>query len=156
MIVEMYVCLLDGRVRVIHDGRKILKSEIVEGKCREILPPDELSRRISAAILEYSRTGYLDTSQFELDMSGMTDFRKKVYQELLKTRPGETVTYSELAERAGKPGAARAVGSAMSANRFMLFIPCHRVVGRRSTYGWSGPPGWKEKLLSLEKNASSS
>lgn len=154
--IEVFVCLLDGRIRVVHDGKKILRSEIVPGRCKEIVPADELSRKISAAVHRYSGTGHLDASQFELDLSGLTEFRKRVYQELLKTKPGETITYSELAKRVGKPSAARAVGSAMSANPFMLFIPCHRVVSKNGTHGWSGPPGWKERLLSLEKLASSS
>lgn len=154
--IELYVCLLDGRVRVVHDGKKILKSEILASKCREVMHDDELSRKIRDAIREYAQTGFLDPSRFELDLSGFSDFRKRVYLELLKTKPGETITYSELAARAGRPTAARAVGSAMTSNRFMLFVPCHRVVAKGGPSGWSGPPGWKEKLLYLEKRAASS
>jgi methylated-DNA-[protein]-cysteine S-methyltransferase len=65
---------------------------------------------------------------------------------------GETVSYGELAEMAGRPGAARAVGNAMSRNPVPIVVPCHRVVaagGRIGGYGPSGV-GTKRLLLSLE------
>jgi O-6-methylguanine DNA methyltransferase len=64
----------------------------------------------------------------KLDLRGCTDFQKRVYRELLRVSAGETVSYAELAKRAGYPGAARAVGSAMKKNRLPIAIPCHRVV----------------------------
>jgi methylated-DNA-[protein]-cysteine S-methyltransferase len=65
---------------------------------------------------------------------------------------GETVSYGELAEMAGRPGAARAVGNAMSRNPVPIVVPCHRVVaagGRIGGYGSSGVPT-KRLLLALE------
>lgn len=65
---------------------------------------------------------------------------------------GETVSYGELAEMAGRPGAARAVGNAMSRNPMPIVVPCHRVVaagGRVGGYGPSGV-GTKRFLLALE------
>ncbi len=63
-----------------------------------------------------------------LDLSHCTLFERKVYAALMKVPAGKTVTYGELAKRAGFPGAARAVGSALKKNRLPLIIPCHRVV----------------------------
>ena len=66
---------------------------------------------------------------------------------------GETVTYGELAEMAGRPGAARAVGSTMARNPLPLLIPCHRVVAASGIGGYGGAPGGvalKRVLLDLE------
>lgn len=57
-----------------------------------------------------------------------TNFQLQVWTALLAVRPGQLVTYGELARRAGCPRAARAVGSALAANTIAALIPCHRVV----------------------------
>ena len=54
-------------------------------------------------------------------------FRKKVYRVVSKIKRGEVLTYAEVAKRAGYPGAARAVGTALSHN-VCQDVPCHRVV----------------------------
>jgi methylated-DNA-[protein]-cysteine S-methyltransferase len=80
-------------------------------------------------------------------------FPRAVYEVLQReVRFGETVSYGELAEMAGRPGAARAVGNAMSRNPVPIVVPCHRVVaagGRIGGYGPSGVPT-KRFLLALE------
>jgi O-6-methylguanine DNA methyltransferase len=64
---------------------------------------------------------------------------------------GETVSYGELAEMAGRPSAARAVGNAMSRNPVPIVVPCHRIVGASgSLVGYAGGLERKEKLLALE------
>lgn len=67
---------------------------------------------------------------------------------------GETVTYGELAEMAGRPGAARAVGSTMARNPVPFLIPCHRVVAANGIGGYGGGYGdgvaLKRALLDLE------
>ena len=62
-----------------------------------------------------------------LDLRG-TAFQARVWQALRNIRPGETVTYAELAERVGRPTAVRAVANACGANRVVVAVPCHRVV----------------------------
>ena len=65
--------------------------------------------------------------------------------------PGETVTYGEVAVLIGSPGAARAVGNAMSRCPLFPAVPCHRVV--RAADGWSGWGGddrLKRRLLAAE------
>ena len=72
---------------------------------------------------------------------------------------GETVTYGELAEMAGRPGAARAVGSTMARNPVPFLIPCHRVVAANGIGGYGGGYGdgvaLKRALLDLEARGSS-
>ena len=68
-------------------------------------------------------------------------------------KPGQTMSYGEIARKAGKPGAARAAGQACGANPIPLIIPCHRIVtsdGRLG--GFSCGLAWKEKLLDAESN----
>lgn len=80
-------------------------------------------------------------------------FHRKVYKTLCKVPAGKIVTYAELAKRAGSPGAARAVGTAMAKNPWPIIIPCHRVVaGNGKLGGYSGRGGavTKRQLLALE------
>jgi methylated-DNA-[protein]-cysteine S-methyltransferase len=77
--------------------------------------------------------------ELELDLDGIDGFRRTVL-ETLATRVGwgETVSYGELAEMAGRPRAARAVGSAMRNNPIPFVIPCHRVIAAGNKIGGYG------------------
>jgi O-6-methylguanine DNA methyltransferase len=78
-------------------------------------------------------------------------FRLRIWQALRKIARGRTVTYGELARRAGRPRAARAAGGACGANPLPLFIPCHRVVAAGGRLGgFSSDPAWKQLLLARE------
>jgi len=66
---------------------------------------------------------------------------------------GQTLTYGQLAAKAGSPRAARAVGQCMAANRVPLIVPCHRVVPSTGGIGPFSAPGGsrtKQRLLALE------
>lgn len=92
-----------------------------------------------------------------LDYQKVTDFRKTIYNNLAKVRPGSKITYAELARLSGSPNASRAVGSAMAANQFVPIIPCHRVVrtdGGLGNYSGLGGIKTKQLLLSFENQAS--
>ncbi len=64
-----------------------------------------------------------------------TDFETKVWEALLKVPAGRAVTYSDLAEHIGSPGAHRAVGAAVGRNPISLVVPCHRVLRKDATLG---------------------
>jgi len=86
-----------------------------------------------------------------IDLSGATDFERRVYGELSGVGFGGLITYGELGRRSGFPGAARAVGRAMGRNPAPIFIPCHRVV--RSDWrlgGFGAGIEWKVRLLTHE------
>jgi methylated-DNA-[protein]-cysteine S-methyltransferase len=90
-----------------------------------------------------------------LDLGNLSSFQRKILCELRKkVLRGKTVSYGQLAELAGFPGAARAVGSVMSHNPFPLFFPCHRVIKGDGSIGFfqGGPTGvsLKKALLKLE------
>lgn len=69
-----------------------------------------------------------------LDLRG-TPFQLAVWSELLKIPKGETVSYAQLANKLGKPKAARAIGSACGANPIPFLVPCHRVVASDGSLG---------------------
>jgi methylated-DNA-[protein]-cysteine S-methyltransferase len=78
-------------------------------------------------------------------------FPRMVYETLHRdVRFGETVSYGELAEMAGRPGAARAVGNAMSRNPVPIVVPCHRVVASGGRIGGYGVSGVRTKRFLLE------
>ena len=88
-----------------------------------------------------------------LELSHLSPFQKKVVDRCRRIHAGGTRTYGELAGLAGFPGAARAVGSVMSRNRYPIVIPCHRVVGSAGSLGgFSAPQGisLKARMLALE------
>jgi len=69
---------------------------------------------------------------------------------------GETTTYGQLARDVGHPGAARAVGTVMSTNKFPIIIPCHRVLAAGGKLGgYTSPAGTdlKQRLLDMEQSA---
>lgn len=87
-----------------------------------------------------------------LDVEG-SDFQRKVWTALRSIAPGETRSYSELAEEIGAPTAARAVASACARNHLAVIIPCHRVIretGALGGYRW----GVDRKRLLLERERS--
>ena len=87
----------------------------------------------------------------ELDLRGVTPFSIRVLGELALVPYGRTATYGELATRAGKPGAARAVGTIMNRNPVPIVLPCHRIVGATGALvGYGGGLERKELLLRLE------
>lgn len=87
------------------------------------------------------------------DIEG-TNFRKKVWMELLKIPYGEVRSYSDIAKAIGNEKAVRAVGQANKANPIPIIIPCHRVIGEnKKLIGYAGShTDIQEKLIDLEKN----
>ena len=99
--------------------------------------------------------GFVDTPQsgpdLALDVRG-TAFQQRVWQALREIPVGSTASYSEIARRIGKPGAARAVAGACASNTLAVAIPCHRVVrndGGIAGYRW----GVERKRALLERES---
>ncbi|MEO5694850.1 MAG: methylated-DNA--[protein]-cysteine S-methyltransferase [Usitatibacter sp.] len=99
-------------------------------------------------------TGYLagKRDSFDLPLAPLgTAFQQSVWKQIARIPRGETLTYAELAERAGRPGAARAAGAATGRNPISVVVPCHRVVGTNgSLTGYAGGIPRKVKLLEME------
>ena len=79
-----------------------------------------------------------------------TDFQRRVWNRIAEIPYGETISYGELAQALGNPGAARAVGQACNANPLPLIVPCHRVRGSAGVGGFAGGGAAKRYLLDLE------
>lgn len=78
----------------------------------------------------------------------MQSFAEKVRKVVVAIPRGKTMSYAEVAARAGSPGASRAVGSLMKKN-FDLAIPCHRVIrsdGMLGQYNRGGTEVKRQKL----------
>jgi methylated-DNA-[protein]-cysteine S-methyltransferase len=90
---------------------------------------------------------------FELDVAPCgSPFQLDVWTALREIPFGETVTYGELARRMGRPGSARAIGSAVGRNPVGIVIPCHRVVGAGGALtGYAGGLDRKRWLLDHER-----
>ena len=85
-----------------------------------------------------------------LDPAG-TPFQRSVWKSIAKVAFGKTITYGELAKRAGHPGSARAAGAATGRNPIGIIVPCHRIMGANgSLTGYAGGLHRKRALLALE------
>jgi methylated-DNA-[protein]-cysteine S-methyltransferase len=111
--------------------------------------PEEPSA-LAAEIADYL-AGRAPCPEAELDLSRLTDFERQISAIVQSIPRGETATYGEVAERAGRPGAARAVGQVMAHNPFAILVPCHRVVAKEGLGGFAWGLGLKQRLLILEK-----
>jgi methylated-DNA-[protein]-cysteine S-methyltransferase len=98
-----------------------------------------------------------DLREFDLDLDWQLvgGFHRDVLQATATIPYGETASYGEVAALAGKPGAARAAGTALSVNPIALIVPCHRIIkADGSTGGYGGGKSGtalKQRLLDLEK-----
>jgi methylated-DNA-[protein]-cysteine S-methyltransferase len=95
-----------------------------------------------------------DLIDVPIDLSGVPDFHRRVYEQSRRIGPGHTCTYGELAATLGDPGAARAVGQALGANPVAVIVPCHRVLAAGGRPGGFSAPGGldtKRRLLEIER-----
>ena len=125
---------------------------------------ERLARTFGVRVLRASRPvdtvrrqldEYFDEKRtdFELavDLSPAADFTRQVLTRLAKVPHGQLTTYGALAKAAGRPRAARAVGTVMNRNPIPIVLPCHRVVGANGDLvGYGGGLDRKRLLLSLE------
>jgi methylated-DNA-[protein]-cysteine S-methyltransferase len=121
-------------------------------EAREAAPPDRVARAIDGivALLEGRA---VDLTGVDLDMEGVPPFHRKVYAVVRAIPPGSTLTYGDVAARAGSPGSARAVGQAMAKNPFAPVVPCHRVLaagGKAGGFSANGGVTTKREMLAIE------
>lgn len=113
----------------------------------------DVQRHLIQDVIDYATGIRIDFSEVSTDLTHGTPFQQRIWQACQRIPYGEVVTYGELARLAGRPGAARAVGTAMSQNRIPLIIPCHRVISAgHKIGGFTSPQGiqLKKRLLDLE------
>jgi methylated-DNA-[protein]-cysteine S-methyltransferase len=138
-----------GTVRVVdllEHGRKQTGTPIGAARRKPPFPAGSPPRQLQ----EYFRGA---RSKFDVDVDPDTasEFDRTVWRALRDVPAGRTITYSELARRAGHSGSARAVGGAMARNPIPIVIPCHRVVGTEGSITGFGLGLWRKRwLLDLE------
>ena len=109
-------------------------------------PTDETRRQLD----EYFE-GKRHEFELPLDLGLTREFGREVLDQLARVPYGELTTYGALAAKAGRPRAARAVGTVMNRNPVPIVLPCHRVVGSTgSLVGYAGGLDRKRALLELE------
>ena len=119
---------------------------------REVSPPPDV-QRVVADIVALLNGEAKDLSSVALDFDGVPDFNRRVYDVARTIRPGETLSYGEIAARLGDRSLARDVAQALSENPFPIIVPCHRVLAAGGKMGgFSAPGGVRTKLrmLSIE------
>ena len=99
---------------------------------------DQLARYFEGALTEFT---------VPLDIVRGTRFQREVWARLLQIPFGRTMSYGQIAEAIGRPGAQRAVGSANRANSIAIVIPCHRVVQSDGKLGGYGGGLWRKQFL---------
>jgi methylated-DNA-[protein]-cysteine S-methyltransferase len=131
------------------------RDEALTGLYVETVPPADARHDAApfGAVIE-QLDAYWDGELTEFDVplspSG-TPFQLQVWDALREIPYGRTMSYGSLAERVGRPKAARAVGAANGRNPISIIVPCHRVIGSGGAlvgYGWGVER--KRKLLDLE------
>jgi methylated-DNA-[protein]-cysteine S-methyltransferase len=93
-----------------------------------------------------------DLSAVPLDMEGVPELHRRVYEVALSIMPGKLMTYGEIASRLGVNNA-RLIGQALGKNPFAIIVPCHRVVGSGGKLGGFSANGGgmtKRRLLAIE------
>ena len=147
-----------GRVRItaVHEG---LTSISFDGD--RYAPPQDPAwvrdpafpavRRAAAQLTAYF-AGARKVFELPLAPSG-TPFQRVVWDAISTVPAGVTISYAELARRAGHPGSARAAGAATGRNPLAIVVPCHRIVGADgSLTGYAGGLDRKRALLALEQD----
>jgi methylated-DNA-[protein]-cysteine S-methyltransferase len=118
----------------------------------EGVPPPPIAEAI-ARIVTHLEGESSDLDSIALDMSGVQEFDRRVYEIARAIPRGVTKSYGEVATELGDPGAARAVGQALGRNPFPIIVPCHRVLaaaGRPGGFSAHGGVATKLRLLAIE------
>ena len=136
---------------------------------RRMLPAQvqRLRRRLGAAFVP-DRNSIIDQTEGEISdyfdgsrqdftvpiVTPGTEFQEAVWAALTCIPYGRTVSYRDLAEEVGHPGAVRAVGTTNGLNALAIIVPCHRVIGADGKLvGYGGGLWRKKRLLELETGA---
>jgi methylated-DNA-[protein]-cysteine S-methyltransferase len=104
--------------------------------------------------LERYIAGKTDRVYTDIDLTGISPFRNRVFQVLQEIPYGTVRSYQWVAQQAGNPKASRAVGTACASNPVPILIPCHRVIAKDGSLGgFSSGLKVKKWLLDLEQKS---
>jgi methylated-DNA-[protein]-cysteine S-methyltransferase len=118
----------------------------------EASPPPAVQTAIDR-IIALLRGDAADLSVVAIDLAGIAEFDRRVYEVARAISPGATLTYGDIATRLGDRSLARDVGQALGRNPYPLIVPCHRVLaagGKTGGFSANGGVATKLRLLSIE------
>ena len=150
-----------GRMLVVANDEALSGLYFVDQKYYREVARDWLRGGNHKTVLETARqlTEYFAGArrQFEIPLAAEgTPFQNEVWRAISSVEYGDSITYSELARRAGHPEAVRAAGTATGRNPITIIVPCHRIVGSNgSLTGYAGGLVRKRALRELEGSARS-
>jgi len=143
-----------GELVLVGDGHRLHRLDVRGGRRPAPIDPAWQRNDGSLAGVSEQLLEYFDGArrQFDVELAlGGKPFERCVWEALRTIAYGATISYRELAERIGKPSAARAVGLANGRNPVAVIVPCHRVIGADGTLtGYGGGLERKRFLLDLE------
>jgi methylated-DNA-[protein]-cysteine S-methyltransferase len=122
------------------------------GNIPEAQPPAEVQHAIDAMI-ELLEGKPNDLKEVVLDLDGVPDFNRSVYDIARAIPPGQTMTYGDIAKRIGGVELSRDVGQALGHNPCPIVVPCHRVLaagGKPGGFSANGGVATKLKMLAIE------
>jgi methylated-DNA-[protein]-cysteine S-methyltransferase len=134
-----------GMIRVTASENEITEVCFVE---QGLLLNESQNELVKKCIEQLSKYFEGSLSKFDLPLAAFgTDFQEKVLKEVQKVPYGNVASYLQIAKRIGETSAVRAVGNVNSKNKFLIVIPCHRVVGNNGEMtGYAGGI-WRKKWL---------
>jgi methylated-DNA-[protein]-cysteine S-methyltransferase len=122
------------------------------GDLAEAEPPAEVERAIEG-IVELLAGKPNDLKDVVLDLDGVPEFHRGVYDIARDIPPGKTLTYGDIAKRLGGVALSREVGQALGRNPCPIVVPCHRVLaagGKPGGFSANGGVVTKLKMLAIE------
>lgn len=143
-----------GRLGLMGEGEALISLALPYSPVPMIAEQETPVLRETKEQLDAYFAGKLRRFDLPLLLNG-TPFQLMVWKQLQSIPYGQVISYSELARRIGRPGAARAVGGANRRNPIPIIVPCHRVVASDGTLGGysgncDGSAPVKRALLKLE------
>ena len=134
-----------GLIKLVFEGRELTRVEQASSKEEGGQVPDEILKPVIDCI-----EGRSDGAGIPVKLEG-SEFQIKVWEALRQVPPGQVISYSDLAKRAGNMRATRAAASACGQNPCAIIIPCHRIIRRdRGLGGFFWGLDIKRALLTRE------
>ena len=141
----LFVSVSGGGLRQLHtlstqhaiDGARGLRADALGMDARPAPAEEATARNVESQLAEYFDGSRRDFD-LPLDIDSGSAFQRRVWQVIGRIPYGEVMSYAEVAQAAGAPGAFRAAGTACGANPVALVTPCHRVIASGNRLGGYG------------------
>ena len=147
MMRKIYIPIFRGSIEVVYDGDVLYSVRYID-----VIKKETFDDRVSSLFSRYVEGKKTDFTGLKLNLGGLTEFQRRVYNVVRMIPYGETRSYRWVSEQLGIKSP-RAVGQALKRNPFLIVVPCHRVIksdgglgGFTSIHGTE----FKKYLLKLE------